>query len=145
MEQKKYKQIDTKTPEIQEMILSYQIGGVAYELAQRLNLSPAQALDMFYRSKTCAQLHDKRTGLYLMSNGYIADDFIMEMQRGIVLRVGIDYSISHSKLLTPSFCRKFKPTFTTGFPLWAKLSAYLRSLICCKASSALLSNFISIT
>ena len=36
MEQKKYKQINTKTPEIQEMILSYQIGGVAYELSQRL-------------------------------------------------------------------------------------------------------------
>ena len=34
------------------------------------------ALDLFYRSKTCVQLHDKRTGLYLMSNGYIADDFI---------------------------------------------------------------------
>ena len=82
MEQKKYKQINTKTPEIQEMILSYQIGGVTYELAQRLNIPLAQALDMFYRSKTCAQLHDKRTGLYLMSNGYIADDFIMEMQRG---------------------------------------------------------------
>ena len=29
----------------------------------------------------CAQLHDKRTGLYLMSNGYIADDFIYEKQR----------------------------------------------------------------
>ena len=79
MEQKKYKQIDTKTPEIQEMILSYQIGGVAYELAQRLNLSPAQALDMFYRSKTCAQLHDKRTGLYLMSNGYRMNLFLFSM------------------------------------------------------------------
>ena len=65
MEQKKYKQINTKTPEIQEMILSYQIGGVAYELSQRLEISPALALDLFYRSKTCAQLHDKRTGLYL--------------------------------------------------------------------------------
>lgn len=32
------------------------------------------------RSKTCKQLHDKRTGLYLMSNGYVADDFILEMQ-----------------------------------------------------------------
>lgn len=32
--------------------------------------------------ETCAQLHDKRTGLYLMSNGYIADDFIYEKQRG---------------------------------------------------------------
>lgn len=82
MEQKNFKPINTKTPEIQEMILSYQIAGVAYDLAQRLDISPAQALDLFYRSKTCAQLHDKRTGLYLMSNGYIADDFIYEIQRG---------------------------------------------------------------
>jgi len=51
-------------------------------LSQRLEISPALALDLFYRSKTCAQLHDKRTGLYLMSNGYIADDFIYEKQRG---------------------------------------------------------------
>ena len=82
MEQKNFKPINTKTPEIQEMILSYQIAGVACDLAQRLGISPAQALDLFYRSKTCAQLHDKSTGLYLMSNGYIADDFINEKQRG---------------------------------------------------------------
>lgn len=82
MEQKNYNQIDTKVAEIQDMILSYQIGGIAYELSQRLNISPALALDLFYRSKTCAQLHDKRTGLYLMSNSYIADDFIYEMQKG---------------------------------------------------------------
>ena len=81
MEQKKYKQINTKTPEIQEMILSYQIGGVAYELSQRLEISPALALDLFYRSKTCAQLHDKRTGLYLMSNGYIADTIYDKAER----------------------------------------------------------------
>ncbi len=78
MEQKNFKQINTKTPEIQEMIMCYQIAGVAYELSQRLSISPAMALDLFYRSKTCAQLHDKRTGLYLMSNAYIADDFILE-------------------------------------------------------------------
>lgn len=80
MEQKKYNQIDTKTPAIQDMILSYQIGGIAYELSQRLDISPSLAFDLFYRSKTCMQLHDKRTGLYLMSNGYVADDFILEMQ-----------------------------------------------------------------
>lgn len=82
MEQKKSEQINTKTPEIQNIILSYQIGGVAYELSERLHVSPTKALDMFYRSKTCAQLHNKKTGLYLMSNKYIADDFIMEKQRG---------------------------------------------------------------
>ena len=52
--------------------------GVPCELSRRLGIPPAQALDLFYRSKTCAQLHDKRTGLYLMSNAYIADDFVRE-------------------------------------------------------------------
>lgn len=80
MEQKNYKPLNTKTPEIQEMILSYQIASVAYDLAQRLDISPTRALDLFYRSNTCAQLHDKKTGLYLMSNGYIVDDFIYELQ-----------------------------------------------------------------
>lgn len=80
MEQKPYNHINTKVPAIQDIILSYQIGGIAYELSQRLDISPSCALDLFYRSKTCQQLHDKRTGLYLMSNGYIADDFILEMQ-----------------------------------------------------------------
>ena len=80
MEQKNYKPINTKTLEIQEMILSYQIASVAYDLAPRLDISPTRALDLFYRSNTCAQLHDKKTGLYLMSNGYIADDFIYELQ-----------------------------------------------------------------
>ena len=82
MEQKKYNQIDTKVAEIQDMIQSYQIGGISYELSQCLNISPAQALDLFYHSKTCAQLHDKSTGLYLMSNAYVADDFILVKQRG---------------------------------------------------------------
>ena len=81
-EQFQYKQLDTKTPEMQDLAMSITIGGIAYELSQRLGISPAQALDLFYRSKTCAQLHDKRTGLYLMSNGYIADDFIYEKQLG---------------------------------------------------------------
>lgn len=40
MEQKKYNQINTKTPAIQDMILSYQIGGIAYDLSQRLDISP---------------------------------------------------------------------------------------------------------
>ena len=81
-EQFHYKQLDTKTPDMQDLAMSLTIGGIAYELSQRLDISPALALDLFYRSKTCAQLHDKRTGLYLMSNAYVADDFIMEQQRG---------------------------------------------------------------
>lgn len=69
-----------KSPEIQEMILSYQIGGVSYELSKRLNISPARALELFYESKTCEELHDKATGLYLYGNLYIADEFMLEKQ-----------------------------------------------------------------
>lgn len=79
-EQIQYKQLNTKTPELQDLTMSLTIGGIAYELSQRLDISPSLALDLFYRSKTCKQLHDKRTRLYLMSNGYVADDFILEMQ-----------------------------------------------------------------
>lgn len=63
------------------MILSYQIGGVAYELSKRLDVSPVRALELFYESKTCAELHDKSTGLYLYGNLYIADEFMLEKLR----------------------------------------------------------------
>ncbi len=33
MEQKKYNQIDTKTPEMQDLLMSLTIGGIAYELS----------------------------------------------------------------------------------------------------------------
>lgn len=67
-----------KSPDIQEMILSHQIGCIAAELAKRLNIAPERALELFYESKTCADLHDKSTGLYLYGNLYIADEFMRE-------------------------------------------------------------------
>lgn len=69
-----------KSPEIQDIIMSSQIGSVAAELSERLDISPSRALSLFYESKTCADLHDKRTGLYLFGNKYIADEFILEYQ-----------------------------------------------------------------
>lgn len=46
------------SPEIQEIILSNRIGQIAAELAKRLNIAPERALELFYTSKTCANLHD---------------------------------------------------------------------------------------
>lgn len=69
-----------KSPEIQEMILSYRIGIIAAELSKRLNIAPVRALQLFYESKTCADLHYKDTGLYLYGNLYIADELIREYQ-----------------------------------------------------------------
>ncbi len=77
MEQKQYDDM-VKSPVIQEIILSNRIGAISMELAKRLGIAPVRALQMFYESKTCANLHDKSTGLYLYGDLYVADEFIRE-------------------------------------------------------------------
>ena len=67
-----------KSPVIQEIILSNNIGIISTELSRRLNIDPVRALTLFYESRTCADLHDKSTGLYLYGNLYIADEFMRE-------------------------------------------------------------------
>lgn len=44
---------------IQEIIMSNRIGAISVELAKRLNIEPVKALQLFYESQTCADLHDK--------------------------------------------------------------------------------------
>lgn len=58
----------------------YKIGGVVMLLAERLQIPPARALDLFYRSRTCDQLHDPATLLYTFSDAYIADEVVAELQ-----------------------------------------------------------------
>lgn len=77
MEQNKYND-PVKSPVIQEIILSNRIGAISVELAKRLNIEPIKALQLFYESKTCADLHDKSKGLYLYSDLYIADEYMLE-------------------------------------------------------------------
>ena len=48
-----------KSPVIQEIIMSNRIGAISVELAKRLNIEPVKALQLFYESQTCADLHDK--------------------------------------------------------------------------------------
>lgn len=79
MEQKNYKD-PAKTPIMQEILMSNRIGSIAMLLARRLDVEPLRALKMFYESRTCADLHDKRTGLYLYGDPYVADEFMLEMQ-----------------------------------------------------------------
>ncbi|MBR4552842.1 MAG: hypothetical protein IKO20_03875 [Bacteroidaceae bacterium] len=77
MEQKKY--VDpVKSPIVQEIILSNRIGAISVALAKRLNIEPIKALQIFYESKTCEDLHDKSTGLYLYGNLYVVDEFMRE-------------------------------------------------------------------
>lgn len=79
MEQKNYDN-PMKSPIVQEIIMSNRIGAISIILAERLNVDSVKALKMFYMSQTCANLHNKATGLYLNGDLYIADDFIREME-----------------------------------------------------------------
>ncbi len=79
MEQKQYDD-PVKSPIVQEIILSNRIAAISMELSKRLEIEPVKALELFYESQTCADLHDKSTGLYLYSDLYIVDEFIQERQ-----------------------------------------------------------------
>ena len=79
MEQKNYDS-PTKSPVIQEIIMSNRIGAIAIYLSKQLGIGHVQALKLFYESKTCADLHDKETGLYLFGNLYIVDEVLLELR-----------------------------------------------------------------
>lgn len=79
MEQKQFED-PVKSPVIQEIIMSNRIGAISMELAKRLNIEPVKALQLFYESQTCADLHDKSSGLYLYGDLYVADEFMREME-----------------------------------------------------------------
>ena len=67
-----------KLPVVQEIILTNRIGSISMEISRRLGIDPVKALEMFYDSRTCADLHDRSTGLYLYGDLYIADEFMSE-------------------------------------------------------------------
>ena len=71
-----------KSPVIQEIIMSYRIGAISVELSKRLNIEPVKALQLFYESQTCTDLHDKSTGLYLYGDLYVCDEFMREREYG---------------------------------------------------------------
>lgn len=79
MEQKKFED-PIKSPVVQEIIMCNRIGAISVELAKRLNIAPEKALQLFYESQTCADLHDKSTGLYLYGDLYVADEFMREKE-----------------------------------------------------------------
>ena len=83
MMEQKQSEDPVKSPVIQEIIMSNRIGAISMELSKRLNIEPVKALQLFYESQTCADLHDKSTGLYLYGDLYAADEFMREMEYGM--------------------------------------------------------------
>lgn len=54
---------------------------VVMQLAKRLNIAPERALKMFYTSKTYGLLLNKEYPLITMSDAYIIDEIMLELQQ----------------------------------------------------------------
>lgn len=50
------------------------------KLAEKLDISPLRALDVFYTSRVCDRLHDPETELYVFSDAYIVDELMLELR-----------------------------------------------------------------
>lgn len=61
--------------------LQAKYAGIVERLAEMLHLSAERALDVFYGSDTYRLLSQKQGDLYLMSDAYLADEIILELQR----------------------------------------------------------------
>ena len=53
-------------------------------LAKEKNITPEQALDIYYSSRTAQLLSDPNTGLQLMSDQYVLEDLLKELGEGDV-------------------------------------------------------------
>ena len=67
---------------LSDLLIWNKIGRIVTLLSKRLDISGERALDIFYTSKTNERLHDPSTFLYGLSDLYIVDEIIMELQRG---------------------------------------------------------------
>ena len=50
-------------------------------LAKKKNITPEQALDIYYSSRTAQLLSDPNTGLQLMSDQYVFEDLLEELEK----------------------------------------------------------------
>ncbi len=67
-----------KIKAVRQILLWQQIGCIVVAVAEKLNVSNKEALDIFYASDTCRRLHDERSGLYLFSDLYVAEEVVRE-------------------------------------------------------------------
>ncbi|MCI5719727.1 MAG: DUF3791 domain-containing protein [Bacteroidales bacterium] len=67
-----------KKKAVRQILLWQQIGCIVVAVAEKLNVSNKEALDIFYASDTCRRLHDERSGLYLFSDLYVAEEVVRE-------------------------------------------------------------------
>ena len=83
LDQDTVKNLNNLTPEqhrkVRNIIRWQRIGCIVVKISENLDVSLKEALDLFYRSKTCRRFHDEETGLYLQGNLYVLNDFLAEI------------------------------------------------------------------
>ena len=65
---------------MRESVLHRKQARIVMMLSEVLHIEPEQALDIFYASHTCELLSNPDTGLQLMSDSYILEDLLKEVQ-----------------------------------------------------------------
>lgn len=66
---------------MRDSVLWRKIARIIIMISEGLDISSERALDLFYRSKVYEMLVDPKFGFQTMSDTYIYDEFILEMQR----------------------------------------------------------------
>ena len=70
--------MDYNNKQLKDILRWGRMGIIACRIAEVTGMTPLEALKDFFRSKTCAYFHDRRTGLDLYGEYYIADEFMLE-------------------------------------------------------------------
>lgn len=65
---------------MRDNVLWRKIARIIMMISQNLHVSGERALDLFYRSEVYQMLVDPKYGLQTMSDTYIYDEFINELQ-----------------------------------------------------------------
>lgn len=66
---------------LSDLLMWNKIGRIVTRLSETLDIDTARALDIFYRSQVCKDLHNAETGLYTRGDIYILNDLINEIRK----------------------------------------------------------------
>jgi len=67
--------------QVRDIICWQRIGCIVVKIARRCDIPMSYAFDLFYRSDTCRRFHNENSGLYLLGDNYIVDEFMLEYRR----------------------------------------------------------------
>lgn len=65
---------------MRDSVLQRKLARIVMMLAEAKDITPEEALDVFYNSETYKQLTNSATGLQLMSDDYILEDLMNEVE-----------------------------------------------------------------